>query len=127
VVGRYFPMKDAPEIGASIEDYETPGRVLTRLPSETPRRDIVRVYDNIGHSLPRVNDPQKVAKRRRMEAARESDPQKKEELLKSAEEWAAAKPFWHRTTANGKPVFASKREVEQFQAMTGHRIGWDQG
>ena len=127
VVDRYFPMATAPEIGSSVEDYENPGALLTRLPSGTPRRDIVRVYDHVSHSLPRVHDPRKVAARRRREAAVERDPVQREALLKSAEEWSASKPFWHRTTSNGKPIFTSKREIEQFKAMTGQRAGWDQG
>jgi hypothetical protein len=86
---------------------------------------IVRKYENVATSLPRVHDPREVAARRRYEAAHEKDPKKREELLQSADEWSRSKKIWSKTDANGKPVFASKREVEEFQARTGRQFKFD--
>jgi len=57
VVERYFPMAEAPEIGATVLD-DAAGPIL-RLPSVPAGKDIVRDYRCVGHSLPRIspNDP----------------------------------------------------------------------
>lgn len=83
---------------------------------------IVKKYENASNQLPRVWDPREVAARRRYEAAHESDPRKREELLQSADEWSRSKKVWNKTDRNGKPVFTSKRDVEEFQARTGHQF-----
>jgi len=123
VVERYFPMAEAPEIGSSVLDHEQPDRMLVRLPSET-KKAIVADYSHVASSVPRVHDPRQVAARRRYEASIATTPEEREACLKSADEWSRSKPLWHRTTANGKPVFANKREVQEFQARTGGRYGW---
>lgn len=86
---------------------------------------IKKNYENVGHSLPRVYEPRKVAKLREAQASRERDPQKREALLASAREWRASKKVWHKTTREGKPIFESRRDVEEFQAKTGRRFQWD--
>ena len=62
---------------------------------------LVKRYEHTAYSLP---------KRRRGE----QDP--------VAKELTAAYP---RVDHKGRAVFQSKREVEEFQARTGHRFGWD--
>jgi len=86
---------------------------------------ITKKYDNIASSLPRVHNPLEVAIRRRLEAAQEKDPKRKEELLQSADEWARSKPIWHKVDRYGKPMFTSKKDVEEFQARTGRQFKFD--
>ena len=123
VVERWFPMAEAPEIGSIVEDVDWGS--ITRIPSGSPRKGIVRDYACVAHSLPRVYDPRAVAKRREREAARERDPAQREALLKSAEEWRGSEPIWKKVTPEGKPVFETKRDVEEFQARTGNRYGFN--
>jgi len=125
IVERYLSMDEAPEIGSNILDPEGEGN-LTRLPSNSPRRDIVRDYAGVGHSLPRVYNGREVAKRRRAEAAKEADPEQKEALLQSASDWEGSTPIWKKTTPEGKPIFESARDVREFQERTGHRYQWGQ-
>lgn len=119
LVERWFSMDAAPEIGSNTQDAEW--GEITRIPSGMPAPGIVRDYANVGASLPKVWDPRVVAKRRRAEARVEADPVQREELLKSAEDWERSKPFWKKTDAKGKPVFETKRDVDEFQARTGDR------
>lgn len=86
---------------------------------------IVRKYENTGHSLPRVHNPRDVVKLREEQARRTSDPKKREEYLQSADEWRRSKPIWKKTDAHGRPVFTSKREVEEFQSRTGRQFKFD--
>lgn len=123
IVERFYWMGEAPEIGSVRPDPETPGMTIRRLPSET-RRSIVADYAHVASSVPRVHDPRQVAARRRYEARIATSPEEREACLKSAEEWESSKPLWNKTTANGKPIITSKKEMQEFSARTGGRYGW---
>ena len=123
VVERFFSMSEAPEIGSMVADPDHPDEEIRRLPSSCTR-PIKLEYSHVAHSLPRVHDPRRVAALREAEAAREPDPEKRQELRKSADEWRRSEPVWKHTTPDGKPVFTSKAQVQEFQARTGHRMGW---
>ena len=86
---------------------------------------ITRRYENTGNSLPRIHNPRDVVKLREEQARRTKDPKKREEYLQSADEWRRAKPFWNKVDRNGKPVFTSRRDVEEFQARTGRQFKFD--
>ena len=86
---------------------------------------IVKRYDGSSSQLPRVWDPKYVAALRRAEAKAERDPKKRDELLKSADDWSRSKKVWHKTDRNGKPQFESKRDIEEFQARTGRQFRFD--
>lgn len=82
-------------------------------------------YENVGHSLPRVHNPREVVALREEQARRTKDPKKREEYLQSADEWRRSKPIWKKVDRNGKPVFTSRRDVEEFQARTGRQFKFD--
>jgi hypothetical protein len=140
-VERFFGMEDAPRIGDVVTDPENLVSTIRRLPSNCTRSTVADYY-HVAHSVPRVHDPKKVAALREREAAAvlraskavaETDPvkhgellQKREELLKSADDWRRSKPIWNHTTPEGKPVFTSKAQVEEFRARTGRRLGWNE-
>lgn len=85
----------------------------------------IKKYESTSSSLPRIYNHEAVARHREAEARHEKDPERKEELLKSAEDWRRTKPIWHKKTKDGKPVFTSKRDIDEFQARTGGAYGWD--
>lgn len=125
VVERFFRMADAPEIGAVVTDPDHLEATIRRLPSGCTRA-VVAEYRHVAHSLPRVHDPRKVAELRRREASKEKDPIRKEELLKSADEWSRAEKFWPHTTRSGKPIFTSRAQVQEYAARCERRVGWSQ-
>ena len=125
VVERYFGMSEAPTIGEFVQDPDHLDEQIRRLPSSCTR-PVVQEYRHIAHSLPRVHDPLVVAAQREREAKREKDPVKREALLKSAAEWRGSEKVWKHTTKDGKPVFTSKAQVQEFAARVGGRVGWSQ-
>lgn len=122
-VERFFSMADAPEIGSLIQDPEH--GELMRLPSSMGQ-PVIPEYRHVASSLPRVHDPRQVVARRLAEARAEKDPVEREALLKSADSWSRAEKFWKNTTPEGKPVFTSKAQVEEFRARTEGRLAWSQ-
>lgn len=123
-IERWFPMDEAPEIGSIVQDLDW--GPLRRLPSIGTRPGIVYNYEHIASSVPRVHDPRAVVARRLAEAKAAATPEEREECLKSADSWSRAEKFWKRTTPEGKPVFTSKAEVEEFKAKCGGRLVWSQ-
>ena len=85
----------------------------------------VKNYDCVSSNLPRVHNPRDVVKLREEQARRAATPEDREAFLKSADEWRRSKPIWHKTDKNGKPVFTSKKDVDEFQARTGRQFKFD--
>lgn len=85
----------------------------------------VKKYDHVSGTLPRIHNPRDVVKLREEQARRAKTEKEREEYLQSADEWRRAKPVWNKVDRYGKPVFTSKRDIEEFQARTGRQFKFD--
>jgi len=124
VVERFLWAREAPRLGETMDDPDSPGQTLTRLVSAMGR-PVVKDYVHTASQLPRVHDPLKVAARREAEARVATTEAEREACLESAAEWRASKPIWDRVDARGKPQFTTKAQVKEFMARTGGRYAWD--